>query len=285
MIAILDVGSNSVRLLLIENGVTIEKRLVTSRLGEGIALSGSLNENAISRTVKAMKDLMEYAKERGASSVYAFATAAVRSAKNREDFLREVKRVCSLEVDVVSGEEEANLALQGTLGGGDGAVLDVGGASSELIIQKEGKISFSTSLNVGAVRLFDVCARNEEKLFSYIEEQIAPLNGVKGLNEVFGVGGTATSLACVKKELTAYSPEAVHLTKITTEEAFSLAKKLLSLSVEEIASRYPVGEKRAEILGGGALLVASILKKVGAATLIVSESDNLEGYARKLGYL
>jgi exopolyphosphatase/guanosine-5'-triphosphate,3'-diphosphate pyrophosphatase len=140
--AVIDIGSNSVRLMTLADGKVLYKTLETTRLGEGIAARPVLNGQAILRTATAVKNFYDRAIGEGADGVYAFATAAVRSAENREAFLDAVKALCPLAVEIVSGEEEAKLGVLGALGVRDGSIVDVGGASTEITVQKDGKIVY-----------------------------------------------------------------------------------------------------------------------------------------------
>ena len=158
--AIIDIGSNSVRLMTMADGKVFYKVLITTRLGEGLASSNLLKAESIERTARAVETLQKKAKDEGAKNVYAFATAAVRSAKNCKDFVQRVDELCALKVDVVSGEMEAELGAKGAVGKRDGALIDIGGASTELIVQKAGAIVYKKSIDVGAVRLKDLCGRD-----------------------------------------------------------------------------------------------------------------------------
>ena len=110
--AVIDIGSNSVRLMFVADGKVLYKTLNTTRLGEGLAVSPYLREEAMARTALAVADFFYRAKDEGAEIVYAFATAAVRSAKNGADFVSLVKEKCGLSVEVVSGETEAEMRKQ-----------------------------------------------------------------------------------------------------------------------------------------------------------------------------
>ena len=112
---VIDVGSNSVRLMTWADGTTLYKKVCTTRLGEGVAFEPVLREDAMDRTARAIAAFAEEGRAEGAFP-HAFATAAVRSAKNGEEFCARVKNLCGVELDVVPGEEEAELALLGALG-------------------------------------------------------------------------------------------------------------------------------------------------------------------------
>lgn len=277
MIAVIDIGSNSVRLMLWADGNALFKRINTTRLGEGIALGGLLSEEAIARTAAAVADFCREAKEQGADAVYAFATAAVRSAQNGAELCARVKRLCALTVDVVSGEEEAALGLKGALGDADGGMIDIGGASTEICFQKSGVQTYAKSLEVGAVRLYDLCGDDRRALSEEIGKRLAPLS-VRPSGRVCAVGGTATTLAAVFLELKEYDPSKIQDCVLGADYLDALTDRLFSLSVDERRRIAGVSARRAEIIAGGALLLQSVMKKLSLREISVSDRDNLEGY-------
>lgn len=275
MTAIIDIGSNSVRLMLWAGGA-LYKKIQTTRLGEGLATSGRLSPAAIERTVSAVCSFYREGKDRGAA-VYAFATAAVRSSENGSDFLSRVKELTGLDVDVVSGEEEALLGLCGACGESDGGVIDVGGASTEICLRKGGNIVLSRSLPIGAVRLLDLCGQEPKRLLNVIEKEIAPLPSLAG-ERFYAIGGTSSTLACLKLGLVEYDAEKIGDLVLKEEEVGALARTLLSLSPQKRREFVRVDPRRADILGGGALLLFEIIKKLAVGEVRVSDRDNLEGY-------
>ncbi|MDE7087226.1 MAG: hypothetical protein K2O67_03435 [Clostridia bacterium] len=171
-IAIIDIGSNSVRLMLWADGKTLYKAMSTTRLGEGLNFSPYLSKQACERTAQAVAEFCRLAKEEGAQEVHAFATAAVRSSKNPELFTDKVKALCGLTVDILSGEEEAQAGLSGALGSSDGGIIDVGGASTEVTVRKGGKIVYSHRANIGTVRILDGAGRDLKKIDEFVAEKI-----------------------------------------------------------------------------------------------------------------
>ncbi len=277
-IAVIDIGSNSVRLMMWADGKTLYKRLNTARLGEGIAQTSCLREEAIMRTAQSVAEYFAQAKEEGAQSVYAFATAAVRSAKNGSAFCVRVKRLCGLNVDVVSGEEEAELAVAGALLGGDGCVIDVGGASTEVCVRKNGATAYSQSFPIGAVRLFDACGEDKASLLCSIEEKLRPLAGQTAELPAYAVGGTATTLAAVTLGLTQYDPKRIQGFELTSQEIARCADRLLKCGREERKNLAGMDPCRADIIAGGALLLSETVKRLHLEKIAVSDRDNLEGY-------
>ena len=278
-ISAIDVGSNSVRLMVMADGKTLYKQLDTTRLAEGLAQSGVLKPEAIERTARAVQIFAAAAELNGAGTPYVFATAAVRSSKNGADFVARVKALTGIDVDVLSSEEEAACGILGALRGRDGGIIDLGGASTEITLQQGGKTLYSKSVNIGTVRLFDMAGQDRSALQAAIDNS---LNGYGSLSldgkDIYGIGGTATSLAALYHELEKYDPKVVEGTVLTREWLCAEAEKLLSLTVEERRALRGMEPRRADVIAGGCLLMYSILNRFNADRITVSESDNLEGY-------
>ena len=278
-ISVLDVGSNSVRLATVADGKTLYKAINTTRLSEGLAISGVLKAEAIERTALAIKGFVERAKAEQADRIYVFATAAVRSASNRGDFLKRVKELCGIEVDVVSGKEEARLGILGALGGRDGGIIDVGGASTEVTVQRGGQVLYSYSADIGTVRLHDLGGRDIEKLKKISLERIADYGDFDASAfDMYAIGGTPTTIASVKHGLKVYDPEIVDGTVFSTDEFMQMAERFLSMPVEKVRKISGMEPNRADVIGGGCLLTALVLQHFKISKVTVSESDNLEGY-------
>lgn len=283
-IAVIDVGSNSVRLMFVADGKILYKTLENTRLGEGLALSGELQPAAIERSAVAVSNFYARAKSDGAEIVLAFATAAVRSAKNGQAFLSAVRSLCGLEVEVISGEEEAEIGVLGALRGADGGIIDIGGASTEIIVQKSGEILYKKSVDVGVVRLHDLCGREIERVAEYCASAINAFSGVP-CTALHAIGGTATSLASIALRLKEYDSAAVTGYALTMDALIEATEYLASTSPERVAVETCVPQKRAEVLLGGAVWLKTLLEGLGLKEVIVSDADNLEGFAIKKGLL
>ena len=279
--AVIDIGSNSVRLMLVADGKVLYKDLCTTRLGDGIADTRLLKDDAISRTAQAVVTFYESAKTDGAEQVFAFATAAVRSAKNGQAFVDKVKALCGLTVEVISGEEEAELGILGALGNQDGALIDIGGASTELIIKEQNTLTYKKSVDIGVVRIKDA-GENAVKL---MQNALIEFGNVPLKSAVYAIGGTATTLASQVLRLTVYDSHIVSGTKITIAQIISLIEKWQGMSVQEIARLPCMPKGRADVILGGTVWLVALMKHLKITEIIVSDSDNLEGYAKKRGLL
>ena len=283
--AVIDIGSNSVRLMMMADGKVLYKTLNTTRLGEGIASSPFLKDEAISRTASAVADFLSRARREGAADVYAFATAAVRSAENGTAFIGRVKELCGLDVEVISGEEEAEIGILGALGEKDGGIIDVGGASTEIIIRAGGAVIYKKSVNIGVVRLKDLCGAERDRLKAAAENAVKEYGQVPEGISMYAIGGTATTLAALTLDMRDYIPSKITGTVIGREQMRTLADRLTGMTTAEIALLPGVQPKRADVLGGGAVLFSVIMDKLNFPEIIVSDSDNLEGYAKKRGLM
>ena len=284
-IAVIDIGSNSVRLMLLADGKVLYKILNTTQLGEGLAHSDFLKAEAIERTAKAIASFYQQAILEGASCVCAFATAAARSAKNSADFTSRVKELCGLEIEILSGEEEAEIGILGALGSQDGGIIDIGGASTEIIVREKGQIVYKKSVDIGVVRLKDMCGREYSKLSESATNAVEAFGVVPRGQRMLAIGGTATTLAALALQLSKYDASKVTGFIMSAEQVENMSKTLCGMSVEEIMKNPCVPQKRAEVVAGGAVLLAAIMRRLGFEMVQVSDSDNLEGYAKLRGYI
>ena len=279
--AVIDIGSNSVRLMFVADGKVLYKALNTTRLGEGLADTGRLCAAAIERSAKAVADFYDRAIAEGAEQVCAFATAAVRSAENREEFLSLVKETCGLTIEVISGEEEAEIGILGALGNRDGGVIDVGGASTEIVVKQSGTLIYKKSVDIGVVRLKDKCGRERTALTEMAQKASKHYGVIPFSGDITGIGGTATTLGALSLGLKEYDSDTVTGAVITAAEMSALADKLLAMTVEEIAALPCMPKGRADVLAGGAVLLSVLMKELGFERMVISDKDNLEGYAIK----
>ncbi len=283
--AVIDIGSNSVRLMFVADGKVLYKKLNTTRLGEGLVSSAFLTKEAIERTADAVAAFYDEAKKDGAEEVYAFATAAARKAKNGGELVDKIYALRSLSVEIISGEDEAKLGVLGALGKGDGIVVDIGGASTEIIRQEQGEITYAKSVDIGVVRLKDCCGKNEKLLYAAAKDAVGEYEKIPANLPLYGIGGTATTLGAVYLKLDKYSSDLVTGVEISYEDVQKMTETLLKLPVEEIEKLPCMPKKRADVITGGAVLLLTIMQTFGFEKIIISDSDNLEGYAKQKGLI
>ncbi len=272
--AIIDVGSNSVRLLF--NG---KKYMENTQLAENLMNSGVICDAAAERTRNAVKSFVGFAKNGGAENVYAFATEAVRAAKNGKEFAESLLKT-GAKVEILPSRQEAETGFCGAYPGeGTVAVLDIGGASSELAVGDRNGLRYAHSLPLGSVRLKDYapCA---EKQATYAAERVREYGEVPEFDKLIAIGGTLSQLCAVMKELDPYDPEKVHNTVMTKDDVKAAVEKILAVPVEERTKIKGLHPKKILVAPAGGILALAIMDYLKITRLTVSEKDNLEGYAK-----
>jgi exopolyphosphatase/guanosine-5'-triphosphate,3'-diphosphate pyrophosphatase len=297
-LAAIDLGSNTVRLLVAdvdsEGGLRpVHGEQVVVRLGEGLAQHGVLAPAAMERALAAVREYATRARALGARRVLAVATAAVREADNRDEFVGRLAGVPGLEVRVVSGDEEARLTLLGVASGvapaaGSYCVLDIGGGSTELIVASGTRYVSAVSLRLGVVPLverflhadpvdwaeYSACVAHVEAcLAAAAWPEIRPL----GPRALVGTAGTITTLAALDLGLAAYDPARVQGHRLTVTAVRALRERLGALHVAERARLPCLEPGRADLIIPGIAVVLGVLEGLGLAELIVSDAGLREG--------
>ena len=282
--AVIDIGSNSVRLMVSNGEKTIYKINEITKLAKGQGEDGALETQAIERTALAVFNYYKKATNEGVEKIYAFATASVRKAPNKSQFINRVKELCGLEVKVVSGEEEALLGANGSLGDNDGVVIDVGGASTEITVKSKTQIIYSKSVNVGAVFLNEKFGQNQSLIENYLSEVIKEFGEVPktSTKNVVGVGGTATTVSAMLLQLEKYDPLKVDGFKVEKNQLISLKNSLFKMTLEEKKQIKGLQAGRAEVIAGGLAILCAVLEYIKQNSITSSEKDNLEGYLAKM---
>ena len=277
MHAVIDVGSNSVRLMLHDGEKTINKFINSTKLAEGIVNCSELSDKAIARTADAIINYVNKAREY-TNDVMIFATEAVRRATNSEMLIGRVFRATGVEIEVVSGDMEARLGYGGVGKSGECTVIDIGGASTELIFGSDGVIEYAKSVRMGGVVLRDVCGEDELKLESYIDDKIAEFGELPNCKIAIAIGGTATTISALLHEVKPYDPSKIHNSIINKSELKMLIKKIKGMTLEERRELKGMFVGREDIIIGAMHAMYKIMELLCVENVTVSESDNLEGY-------
>ena len=277
MYAVIDVGSNSVRLMLHDGKSTIEKFVKTTKLADGLARGNELSPEAMTRTADAVVAFAYKAREK-TDEIMVFATEAVRRASNGNLLLEKVYQSTGLEIHVVSGELEARLGYVGVGVGGQCTVVDIGGASTEVVFGNDGVIDYAQSVAMGGVVLRDMCGETEKELKKHISGKIKEFGKLPKCKDVIAIGGTATTISALIYEIQPYNPSKVHQSVIKKADLSKLIKKVKKLSLEERMSLKGMFIGREDIIVGAMHVLYYVMKMLKVDSVTVSESDNLEGY-------
>lgn len=276
-----DVGTNSCRLLVAEvidkRLQIISKKVVTTRIGQGVGQSGWLHPVAIARTVDCLGKFSEEMFHRQITDAKVVCTSAVREAFNREDFLVLAEERIGHEIEVLSGEEEGYYSYLGAKKAlrmkRNPLVVDVGGGSTEFVMRQ--RRNHALSLPIGAVRATEG-GWDKAKVMAELAQGLKP-DWVKPEVPLALVGGTATTLVAMKKKMRKYDPEKVQGVVLTLNDIESLYQKVVSLSIEERKSLPGLQPERADIIDQGILIVKSIIEYLERDHVVVSDSDLLDG--------
>lgn len=276
---IIDIGSNSVRLLVSDEMNRLYKRINTTGLGRGLALTGNLQEENMLVTAEAIEEFFVEAREQGCDEIYAFATEAVRSAKNREVFVGMLKDK-GIDIDIIASQNEAKLGFYGAYTSGKVCVMDIGGASTELAVGDEKGISYAKSLPVGLVRIFDNCGEDYTKIDDYVDDIIKGYGKLPVFDNILSIGGTASTFVAIAENMKIYDPKVVDNYKLTKKVVDSLTDMIHNTSFEDRLNINGLEPKRRAVIVGGGRLLSKLMEYLGKDHVIVRESDNQEGYLK-----
>jgi exopolyphosphatase / guanosine-5'-triphosphate,3'-diphosphate pyrophosphatase len=295
--AVIDVGTNSVKLLVADvqgSGVIpiIEESWQT-RLGKNFYDTHRLQPDAVAETAKAVAEFANSAREKQAASIRVFATSAARDAVNQNDLVAAIAEACHLNLEIISGEREAEWAFQGATSGSDLAktpllLLDVGGGSSEFIVGHGGHKSFASSFPLGTVRLLENSPHNDpptpddffqcrDWVRTYLEQHVRPalepvLQREKeaGNIQLIGTGGTATILARMDLKSDRFDRDQIEGIRLGLEKIHSWMEMLWGLPLARRREIAGLPKSRADVILTGILIYAAVMDTFGFKELRVS---------------
>lgn len=296
-VAAIDVGTNTTRLLVAEVGRSgeyrdLDRRLIFTRLGEGVDARGNLTDSAIRRTIEAMAEFSAACGEFEVERVRVAATSAVREARNRHEFLEAARVLTGSEPEVLTGDEEARLSFLGAvkqLKVDLYLVCDIGGGSTEFVLGSVSDINDlqSISLDIGSVRMTERYIRSdppEEHELAEMESVIdssldRAARAIPRASEAsfIGVAGTVTTLAAVQLALRIYDPEKTHLFRLTDQQVRRVYRRLALMTLDERRNLSGIPAGRADVIVAGSAILVRSMAKWAFSEVTVSERDILDG--------
>jgi len=296
-LAAVDLGTNTVRLLVVEaegrEWRPLHQSQRVTRLGEGQAETGRLLEAPMQRTVDTVSEFIAAARGLGASEIRVVATSAVREAPNRAELLALLRAATGLDASVVSGEEEARLTLQGVAAGlpqlgGSFVLFDIGGGSTELVLGEGGRLGAVVSLQLGVVRLaerYGDAGPVDWARFALMRGEIdgclareIPARIIEARSPALvGTAGTVTTLAALDLGLPAYDPSRVQGHTLGRGAVERLLNRLGALAVAERARLPSLEPGRADVIVSGIAICLAVMDRLGYGSLVVSDRGLREG--------
>ncbi|MFI1000110.1 exopolyphosphatase [Streptomyces galbus] len=306
-VAAVDCGTNSIRLLVAdahpETGelTDLDRRMTIVRLGQGVDRTGRLAPEALERTFAACREYAAVIKEHGAERLRFVATSASRDAENRDEFVRGVMDILGVEPEVITGDQEAEFSFTGAtkeLTGRDDLakpylVVDIGGGSTEFVVGEE-RVRAARSVDVGCVRMTErhlvadgtvtdpptedriAAMRADIEAALDLAERTVPLHEARTL---VGLAGSVTTVSAIAQDLPAYDSARIHHSRVSRDRVREITEWLLRSTHAERAAVPSMHPGRVDVIGAGALVLLSIMDRIGAEEVVVSEHDILDGIA------
>ncbi|MDO8355794.1 MAG: Ppx/GppA phosphatase family protein [Nitrospirota bacterium] len=293
----LDIGTLTCRLLIADllpdkglKEVRSERRIL--RLGEGVDQTKRLNIMAMDRVIQCLREWRELIEASHVDAVAVVATSAVRDAANRDEFLDRVKREVGFDVEIITGDEEARRTMLGIRSGlpdgvTDVLALDIGGGSTEFILDRPGQKPVVRSIDIGVVRLCERILRHDPPTADEVQqarewvarETKAAVAGMDGYRTATFVGtaGTITSLAAMAQKLSTYEPARIHNYQLQLSTIQETEQTLLSRNKADRAGLPGLEKGREEVIAAGAIIIRTIMETLGMPAVLVSDLGLREG--------
>ena len=304
-VAAVDCGTNAVKLLVAELDPTagsqreLVRELRMTRLGQGVDRTGLLAPDALARTLAVLDDYAATALRLGVERIRCCATSAVRDARNGAALAAGARARLGVGIEVLTGSQEAALSYAGVVRGLRGVgvdtadpllVVDIGGGSTELVLGASAHLLDAASADVGAVRLTErhltddpptpaqcaAAAADADSALTALTVQPADAG------TVVGVSGTAVTIAALALGLPSLDPARLHGARVDVSRLRSCCAALLAATVAERRALLVMHPGRADVIGGGAVLLDRVLAGAGVDQMVVSTQDLLDGIAWSL---
>jgi len=302
-VAAVDIGTNSVRLLIAEvdgasprdaKVVPLDRRMRITRLGQGVDKTRALAPEAIERTVAVLREYRAALDEHGVTQVRATATSAARDSSNRDQFFSAARDALGVTPELLSGDEEAALSFLGATADLDAPapylVVDIGGGSTEFVLGTDAPTGL-VSLDMGCVRITEQYLESDPPAPEELSNAVAAVRDlvadvprlIPGATEaatLVGLAGTVTTVAAVEFGIPEYAPEKIHHFVLTREAAEDVFRTLATESAEQRAHNPGLEPGRVDVIVGGTAVLVGIFRVLGFDRMLVSEADILDGLVR-----
>ena len=299
-VAAIDCGTNSIRLLIADidgsNFREVVRDMEIVRLGQGVDETGQFHPDAIARTLAAVDKFAAEIAKRGVEKIRFCATSATRDATNRHLFVDGVRERLGIELEVISGDEEAALSFAGAIkdldpSNGPFLVVDIGGGSTEFVFGTS-TVEAARSVNIGCVRMTERHFATDPATSEQIElartdiqaaiAQAAAVVPITQAKTLVAVAGTATTVAAAALDLPEYDRYAIHLSRISAQQTHDAATMFATSTREQRLALGYMHPGRVDVIAAGSLVLSEIMKATGAIEFVASESDILDGMAFSL---
>jgi len=293
----IDIGTLTCRLLIADLSPNMplkelrsERRIL--RLGEGVDQNKRLSQAAMDRVIECLQEWKAVIDTYRVDGCTAVATSAVRDAANRAEFLEKVKREAGFDVEVITGDEEARRTLLGIRSGlppgvTDMLALDIGGGSTEFILDQQGNQPVVRSIDIGVVRLCERLLHHDPPTSEEVgqaregiaRETMSAVTEMTGYEAgtFVGTAGTITAMAAMAQKLPSYDPARIHNYRLTLATVQELEQTLLSRKKADRVGLPGLEKNREEVIAAGAIIIRTVMETLGMSAVLVSDLGLREG--------
>ncbi|GAA4534834.1 exopolyphosphatase [Chelativorans composti] len=290
-VSVIDIGSNSIRLVIYEGiarspSILFNEKMLAG-LGKGIVTTGELDPEGVRRALGEFRRFKALSDQAGAETLHVIATAAAREARNGPEFIAEVEKILGAKIRVLSGREEAHLAALGVTSSfhrADGIVGDLGGGSLELVDVRGEAIGNGITLPLGGLRLKDMAGGSLEEAAKIARRELAQAEWLRqGEGRAFYcVGGTWRNLARLHMLSTGYPLQVMHAYTLDPEGHRKFLKKVARGDVKDIKGADRISKSRRSLLPYGAIVLLEVIRHMKPAEIVISANGVREGYLQTL---
>ena len=286
-VAVIDIGSNSVRLVVYERMsrslVSVFNEKTLCGLGREVQTTGLLAPDAVARALTSLRRFRALCKVQKVGRVHAIATAACRDATNGPDFIAKAERICGVKIEILSGPREAKLSALGVISGihkPDGIVGDLGGGSLELIDVRGNGVRSGVTLPLGTLALQDLSHKSLKRAERIVKNELSDLTQLKSgrARSFYAVGGTWRALARIHIIQSGYPLGVMHGYSIPAADALDFARRLRRLAAADmLADIEAIAEARRPLLTYAALVLEYVIRVAQPKTVVFSTFGVREG--------
>ena len=292
LVAAVDCGTNSTRLLIGDGRRSVERLMRITRMGEGVDATGRLAPQAIDRVAGVLREFRSSMDRHGVTRCRVTATSAARDAANRDEFFDVAEAVLGHRPELLSGIEEGRLSFAGAttdLDPVDGPflVLDIGGGSTEFVVGTT-EVEGTLSCDIGCVRLTEQWIEHDPPLpeevvaclsiaEGHVDDVLRVVPAVAGARTLVGLAGTVSCVAAVEIGLATYDRDRIHHFRLSREAVEDVFRTLATETRAERLENPGMEEDRADVIVGGVAILVKVMRQMGFDECLVSESDILDG--------
>ncbi len=290
--AVIDIGTNSTNLLVVDGEGRRERWVTVTRLGKGVDERRRFDPEAVERTLATLRDYRAWLDERDVTRLRVGATSASRDAEDREDVFARIGEILGTAPELLSGEDEGRLAFSGATSDLDRElapflVVDIGGGSTELVLGTD-EPEATLSMDVGAVRLTeselhsdppepDELANALAVAQAHLDEALLAVPALADATTVIGIAGTITTVAAIEIGLPTYDPEMIHGFTLRRDAAEDVFRTLATEPLVDRVHNPGLPPERADVIVGGCCVLVTILRRLQLPAIRVSDRNLLDG--------